>query len=139
MTTIVKNEVVATVAVVLFVLAVGVSAAGATDVGDLPKIAVGSLGSGDAVIELEPDTYKDGKLVVKYFANTHSVSLGNYNLLESTSLRVGEETLKPAEADDLYGHHPKGRITFLLDELPEVFTIVIRGIPAVGERIYEWK
>jgi hypothetical protein len=126
-------------AVALLMIVSGLPAVSAVDVRDLPKIAVGSMGPGDAVIELKPDKYKDGKLVVKYFANTHSVSLGNYNLKESTSMKVGEEAFKPAKADDLYGHHPKGKITFLLDDLPDSFTIVIRGIPAVDERVYEWK
>jgi hypothetical protein len=126
-------------AVALLMIVTGLPAASAVDVGDLPRIAVGSMGPGDAVIELKPDKYKDGKLVVKYYANTHSVSLGNYNLLESTSLKIGDKYFRPVDADGLYGHHPKGRITFLLDELPDSFTIVIRGIPAVDERVYEWK
>ena len=133
-----KKQIVAAVAAIL-TLFVGLPVAGAVDVGDLPMIAVGSTESGDAVIELKPDAYENGKLVVRYLANTHSVSLGNYNLLESAILKIGEKTFKPVEADDFNAHHPKGRITFLVDELPEVFTIVIKGIPAVEERIYEWK
>jgi hypothetical protein len=133
------NKEIVAVVVAALILVGGVPVAGAADVGELPKIAVGSMGSGDAVIELKPDTYENGKLVVRYFANTHSVSLGNYNLLESTILMVGDETFKPVEADDLNGHHPKGKITFQVDELPEAFTVVIRGIPAVEERVYEWK
>ena len=138
MTTKLKKEIMAA-AVAVLMLATGLPVAGMADVGELPKIAVGSMGAGDAVIELKPDIYENGKLVVRYFANTHSVSLGNYNLLESTILIIGEKTFKPVEADDLNGHHPKGRITFLVDEIPEVFSIVIKGIPAVEERIYEWK
>ena len=133
------NRSVAAAAVALFVLVAGLPVVQAADVGDLPKIAVGSLEPGDAVIELEPEKFEDGKLVVKYFVNTHSVSLGDYDLSASTSLKVGEEIIQAAEADDLGGHHPKGRLIFLLDALPDAFTIVITGIPAVEERVYEWK
>jgi hypothetical protein len=107
--------------------------------GAMPMISSGGLGSGDATIELKPSKYKDGRLEVKFYANTHSVSLGNYDLMKSTMLEYNGRTYKPVKSDRLRGHHANGKMIFEVDEKPDSFKIVIKGVPSVEERVFEWK
>jgi len=36
------------------------------------------------------------------------------------------------------GHHVYGQLIFNLDAMPGSFTIKIKGIPLVDERVYQW-
>ena len=108
------------------------------DFGSMAEITTGGLGSGDMTMDVKPVKYKDGRLEVKYYANTHSVSLGRYDLMELSTLEVDGKVYKPVKADKMRGHHAGGKIVFEVTEKPERFRIVIREIPRVEERLYEW-
>jgi len=108
------------------------------DIGSMSEISTGGLGSGDMTMEIRPVRYKDGLLEVKYYANTHSVSLGRYDLMELCTLEVNGKFYKPVKADQMKGHHAGGRIVFEVPERPDQFRMVIRDIPQVKERSYDW-
>jgi hypothetical protein len=108
------------------------------DMGSMSAITTGGLGSGDMTMEVTPVKYNDGRLEVKYYANTHSVSLGKYDLMELCTLEVDGKVYQPVKADRMRGHHAGGRIVFEVPEMPDRFRIVIRDIPTVEERSYDW-
>ncbi len=108
------------------------------DIGSMPGITTGGLGSGDMTMDIKPVRYENGRLEVKYYANTHSVSLGKYDLMELCTLEVDGKIYKPFKADQMRGHHAGGRIVFEVPERPDRFRIVIRDIPQVKERSYDW-
>ena len=108
------------------------------DIGSMSMITTGGLGSGDMTMDITPVKYKNGRLEVKYYANTHSVSLGKYDLMELSTLEVDGKIYKPVKADRMRGHHAGGRIVFEVPEKPEHFRIVIRDIPRVKERLHVW-
>jgi hypothetical protein len=89
-------------------------------------------------MDIKPVKYKEGRLEIKYYANTHSVSLGKYDLMELCTLEVDGKIYKPVKADQMRGHHAGGRIVFEVPEEPKQFRIVIRDIPLVKERTYDW-
>ena len=123
------------------ILAGAVSAAPALagkEISSMPAISTGGLGSDDMTMEITPVRYSDGRLEVKYYANTHSVSLGQYDLMELCTLEVDGKIYKPVKADRMSGHHAGGRIVFEVPERPDQFRIVIRDIPQVKERSYDW-
>lgn len=97
----------------------------------------GSMASGDAVVELTPE-FDSNRLVVKFSVNTHSVSLGSFNLKDITILEYEGKTIKPLKASRIGGHHSSGTIVFDTGKDIRSFTIRIKGIPDVNERIYEW-
>lgn len=108
------------------------------DIGSMPEITTGGLGSGDMTMDVKPVKYKNGRLEVKYYANTHSVSLGRYDLMKLSTLEIGGKVYKPVKADRMRGHHAGGKIVFEVTEKPDRFRIVIRDLPRVEERLYEW-
>ena len=108
------------------------------EISSMPAITTGGLGSGDMTMEITPVRYSNGRLEVKYYANTHSVSLGKYDLMELSTLEVDGKVYDPVKADRMRGHHAGGRIIFDVPEKPDRFRIVIHNIPIVEERFYEW-
>ncbi len=108
------------------------------EISAMPAISTGGLGSGDMTLEITPVRYSNGRLEVKYYANTHSVSLGKYDLMELSTLEVDGKVYDPVKADRMRGHHAGGRIIFDVPEKPDRFRIVIHNIPIVEERFYEW-
>ncbi len=98
----------------------------------------GSMGSGDVLIELTPKEVKDGKLVIKFAINTHSVNLSRFNLKEIATLKYEEKTLKPITADRLSGHHSSGVFVFDVGKKINSFRIKIKGIPKNIERVFTW-
>jgi hypothetical protein len=103
----------------------------------LESKATGSMGSGDALVELTPVIDKN-KLVVKFSINTHSVRLSGYDLTKITTLEYEGKIVKPLKASRIGGHHSSGKIVFDIGEDVRSFKIRIDGIPNVQERIYEW-
>ena len=108
------------------------------EISSMPAISTGGLGSGDMTMEITPVRYSNGRLEVKYYANTHSVSLGKYDLMELSTLEVDGKVYNPVKADLMRGHHAGGRIIFDVPEKPDRFRILIHDIPTVEERFYEW-
>lgn len=102
-----------------------------------PK-STGSLGPGDALVELTPVSVDRGKVVLKFTINTHSVRLSGYDLRQITTLEYKGKELKPVKASRIGGHHSSGTIEFQTGEEIGTFTIKIKGIPRVEERVFEW-
>ena len=101
-------------------------------------IGSGSTDSGAVLIELTPEEMHDGVLNVRIAANTHSVDLTKFDLKRMAALEFSGKTLKPTEAPVLQGHHVSGTLRFDTGENIKIFTIKIRGIPNVEERVFEW-
>lgn len=97
----------------------------------------GSTGSGDALVALTPKI-DSNRLVVKFHINTHSVRLSQFDLKNITTLEYKSKIRKPIKASRIGGHHSSGTIVFDAEEEISSFTIRIKGIPSVNERIYEW-
>ena len=108
------------------------------DLSSMPGISTGGLGSGDMTMEIEPVMFGNGRLEVKYYANTHNVSLGKYDLMELSTMEVDGKVYHPVEADRMSGHHAGGKIVFEISERPDHFRMVIQGLPGVEKRLYEW-
>ncbi len=107
--------------------------------GKLKTVTSGSTDSGDVSIDLTPHaSIEAGKLVVDIAVNTHSVDLTRYDLRSLTALEVGAASLRPVAALKLQGHHSSGTLVFETGTMPQAFTIRIRGIPAVEERVFSW-
>ena len=102
-------------------------------------IATGSTQTGDVLIELTLISMPDGKLQFEMAANTHSVDLSQYNLMELTTLEYNGNAIKPVSAPQLSGHHTSGDVIFNAGSDLKNFKVVIKGIPNVDERAFEWK
>jgi hypothetical protein len=99
------------------------------------------MGSGDAVIELTPGPVVKSLLAVNFSINSHSVSLGGFDLKEITVLEHEEHVFKPVKASRMGGHHSSGVIVFDVGDKignKDGFKIRLRGIPNDQERVYEW-
>ena len=101
-------------------------------------ISTGSLQTGDVLIELTPAGIKNGKFEVEITANTHSVDLSQFDLMQIITLEYNNKKLKPISALKLSGHHSSGTIAFSMSEQPPSFGIIITDIPLVEKRIFEW-
>jgi hypothetical protein len=97
----------------------------------------GSMGAGDATVELRPEL-KNGKLIVRFSANTHDVNLSGFDLAESAVLEYAGKRVAPSRADRLRGHHAFGKMEFEVAGSLRDFRIVITGIPAAQERVFTW-
>ena len=103
-------------------------------------VLTGTTGPGDVAIEFAPRGMQGGKFEVQIVANTHSVDLSAFDLLQVTTLEYKGKLIKPASAPLLTGHHVSGTLVFAVGEEPgDAFTITIKGIPLVEERVFSWK
>ena len=75
---------------------------------------------------------------MKFNINSHSVSLNKFDLMEITTLEYDNKILHPVKASKIGGHHSSGTIAFDVEEYIGRFTIRIKGIPKVEDRLYEW-
>ncbi len=101
--------------------------------------STGSTAQGDVLIELTPQGFSEGELTVLLSANTHSVDLGKYDLKEATTLVIDGKGFKPEEYPAMRGHHVSGKLVFKTGVEADSFVIVIKGIPSVNERVFEWR
>jgi len=101
-------------------------------------ISTGTTGEGDVQIELTPRSVQNGQLRVAIAANTHSVELAQYDLAAVVTLESDGKSFSPATAPTFSGHHNAGDLVFDVGKGVSAFTIRIRGIPQVGERVYSW-
>ncbi|MBI4453584.1 hypothetical protein HY636_02980 [Candidatus Woesearchaeota archaeon] len=101
-------------------------------------INTGTTGNGDVSIELTPFNVADGKLKVTIAANTHSVDLNPFDLKKITTLEYNGKSIAPSSAPLLQGHHSNGEFVFDVSEPLKSFSIKIRGIPQLEERVYSW-
>lgn len=104
-----------------------------------PSITTGSTASGDVSIELAPHEVENDKLEVDIWVNTHSVDLSQSDLKQITSLEYNGKSVAPVSAPSLSGHHVSGTLVFNVDDEIKSFTIKIKGIPKVEERVFEWR
>ena len=98
----------------------------------------GSTGNGEVAVGLTPKGFKDGKFIVELSANTHSVSLDNYNLKEIVALEFESKSIKPVSAPKLSGHHNSGQLVFDIGKELDNFKITVRDLPDIQERVFEW-
>ncbi len=108
------------------------------DKSSFKSIDSGSTGPGDVSIELTPLEVSNGQLQVEIAANTHSVDLGQFDLKKITTLEYNGKSIKPISVPNLGSHHSGGAIIFDIDQKIDSFTIKIRGIPKLEERVFAW-
>ena len=106
---------------------------------ELKTVSTGNTQTGDVLIELTPISMPDGKLQFEIAANTHSVDLSQYNLMELATLEYEGKAIKPVSAPQLSGHHTSGNIIFNAGSDLKNFKVIIKGIPNVDERVFEWE
>ena len=136
-----KNKVILSIVILIIIIAIYIGKnvfSSSKKTSKFETIETGSSGYNDVLIELTPKNTKGGKLVVKLSANTHSVELGEFDFMEVVSLKYDGNTIKPVYADNISGHHLSGEIVFEPGREISNFTIIIKGIPSVEERIYTW-
>ena len=98
----------------------------------------GSLQTGDVVIEMTPIGIKNGKFEIGISANTHSVDLTQFDLMQQTVLEYSNKEAKPVSAPALNEHHSSGTLIFNLNQQPASFRIIINDIPTTEKRVFEW-
>lgn len=98
----------------------------------------GSLQSGDVLIELAPAGIKNGKFEIAISANTHSIDLAQFDLMQQAVLQYGNKEIKPISTPMLNGHHSSGVITFDIKKEINNFKIIINNIPNMEKRVFEW-
>ena len=101
-------------------------------------ITTGTTSPGDVAIELKPTKITDTEIIISISANTHSVDLQQFNLNNITILKYNDEEVIPVEAMQMSGHHSSGLIKFEIDDKIDNFRIIIKGIPKMTERVFEW-
>lgn len=102
-------------------------------------IETGTTFPGEVSIELTPREIINGNLYVDLAVNTHSIDLTQFNLMELTILEKEGSVISPIEVPQLNGHHSSGQLVFEIGNNIEQFKIVIRNIPKIEERIFEWR
>ena len=103
-----------------------------------PPILTGTTEDGDVAIELKPLEVSKSLIKMEVSANTHSVDLSPFNLKEIITLASNGKEFNPVSAPQLSGHHAAGELIFEGDFNQEEFTIIIKEIPLVNERIFSW-
>lgn len=98
----------------------------------------GSLQDGDVAIELTPIGMKNGRFEVQVTANTHSVDLSQFDLMEIAILTYENKSIKSLSSPKLSGHHSSGTMTFDTKQEISSFRIIIEGIPNMEKRVFEW-
>jgi len=98
----------------------------------------GSLQNGDVAIELTPIGMKNGRFEVQITANTHSVDLSQFDLMEITTLAYENKDIKPLSSPKLNGHHSSGTMAFDIKKEISSFRIIINDIPNMEKRVFEW-
>jgi Spy/CpxP family protein refolding chaperone len=101
---------------------------------------------------LTPDQPRaDGKLAVQVKLDTHAVDLDQYQLEKLAVLRDGQGREVQAlslESASGSGHHREGVLTFpgtdasgkpVLGPEAKAFTLILRGIGGVPERVFRWQ
>jgi hypothetical protein len=104
---------------------------------EFSKKQIGTMENGDVIIEFDPKIIDDN-LVVTYSINTHSVDLSKFDLKEITILKYDNQVIKPKKSILLSGHHSNGEIFFEIDKDIKHFKIIIKDIPKMKKRIFEW-
>lgn len=110
----------------------------AAEITAFKTVSSGSMENGNALIELTPKGTENGRLNVDISANTHSVNLGYFDLMEITSLEYDGNSINPVSAPTLAGHHNSGTLVFDTGKELKSFKVIIKNIPSIEERVFEW-
>ncbi len=94
---------------------------------------------GEVVIDLKPLGVRDSKYSFEINVNTHTVSLEQYDLMKLITLEFDSNKLNPSSAPKLNGHHNSGILAFDINKDIKVFKVVIKDIPDIKGRVFEWK
>ncbi len=105
---------------------------------DFKTISSGTTNDGEVSVELKPHKVKNGKINVDISVNTHSVDLNKFDLRQITTLEYNNLIIYPTSAPTLTGHHNSGNLVFDIGENINSFTIKIKGIPKIEERVFKW-
>jgi len=100
--------------------------------------STGTTQMDDVLIEITPISLIDEKFEFYIAANTHSVDLSQFNLMEIVTLNIDGKSLKPISAPQLTGHHAFGTIIFEVESNPNSYSIIIEGIPDIQTRDFTW-
>ena len=103
-----------------------------------PPILTGTTEDGDVAIELKPIEVSKTIIRLEISANTHSVDLSPFNLREIVTLASNGKEFNPVSAPQLSGHHAAGELIFEGDFDSKSFSVIIKNIPLVNERIFSW-
>jgi hypothetical protein len=121
---------------------VPVAAAEPTDsitLADGPILGVTKESNGAVMIELTPESFRQGRLEVGIKVTTHTVNdLDKYDLKKITTLEFTGQVIHPTSAPALKGHHTSGKLVFPLEALPKGFAIKIRGLDKPELRVLSW-
>ena len=89
-------------------------------------------------VDLTPKSFSDGKFYVDIGVNTHTVDLGGYDLKKAVTLESGSKVFSPVSVPQLSGHHNSGTLVFETRAEPKSFKIVVKGLPDIQERVFQW-
>ncbi|MBI2650870.1 hypothetical protein HYX01_00155 [Candidatus Woesearchaeota archaeon] len=92
----------------------------------------------DVTIDLTPKKFENGKLYIDISVNTHTVDLEQFDLTKIVKLEYDKTSLFPESAPKLSGHHNSGTLIFNAQKEIKKFKIIIKGIPGIEERQFEW-
>jgi hypothetical protein len=93
---------------------------------------------GEVTIDLIPERYENKVLYVTGYFNTHTVDLARLNLRDTVRLKTSNNEIMPLQVPRLNGHHSSGTFVFNIEEMPDSFSILIKGVPDIEERIMTW-
>lgn len=93
---------------------------------------------GPVAFEVAP-VWDRGRLELRLSASTESGDLSTIDLWNAVRLVTGTDTLAPAGAEALSGHHAQARVSFLVSRLPTDFTVLIRDDTLQAPRALRWR
>lgn len=124
-------------AVILYVVLNFAFTGNSVNVSVFQTISSGTTETGDVSIELTPSK-NDEIIEVNMAVNTHSVDLNKFDLKQIITMEYDGKLIKPVSAPRLTGHHASGKLIFNAGKNINRFKIMIKGIPQINERIFEW-
>jgi hypothetical protein len=102
------------------------------------RLAAGSVESGGVRIQLEPESFNNGVLRVKFYADTRTGNLDDYEIFESMHLQYRDMEYEPVHTERLLGQHAEGHIEFHLPQAPDHFSIVVGGLQNMEDHVFQW-
>lgn len=80
-----------------------------------------------------------GRLELRLAVNTHSGDLAAIDLWRAVRVIARGDTLAPAGAEPLAGHHARARVSFLVPSVPDDFTVLIQDDSTQAPRVLRWR
>ena len=88
-------------------------------------------------VDLTPK-FENGRLYVNMEVNTHTVDLSQYDLKDIVALEFEGKSIKPVSAPKLSGHHNSVQLIFDVGKELSNFKIIVKDLPDIQERVFEW-